>query len=76
MSKATIVANPPTLRSFAWSNSSPPSKKASPFTDAIARNKYLKAIRDGFISVIPIIIFSSIFCLVASVPNIWFVLGR
>ena len=31
-SKATIVANPPTLRSFAWSNSSPPSKKASPFS--------------------------------------------
>ena len=31
-SKATIVANPPTLRSFAWSNSSPPSKRASPFS--------------------------------------------
>ena len=45
--------------------------KGQPFFNAIARNKYLKAIRDGFISVIPIIIFSSIFCLVASVPNIW-----
>ena len=30
--KATIVANPPTLRSIAWSNSSPPSKRASPFS--------------------------------------------
>ena len=46
-------------------------EKGQPFFNAIARNKYLKAIRDGFISVIPIIIFSSIFCLVASVPNIW-----
>ena len=31
-SKATIVANPPTLRSIAWSNSSPSSKRASPFS--------------------------------------------
>lgn len=46
-------------------------EKGQPLFNAIARNKYLKAIRDGFISVIPIIIFSSIFCLVASVPNIW-----
>ncbi len=46
-------------------------EKGQPFFNAIARNKYLKAIRDGFISIIPIIIFSSIFCLVASVPNIW-----
>lgn len=36
-------------------------EKGQPFFNAIARNKYLKAIRDGFISVIPIIIFSSIF---------------
>ena len=34
-------------------------EKGQPFFNAIARNKYLKAIRDGFISVIPIIIFSS-----------------
>ena len=46
-------------------------EKGQPFFNAIARNKYLKSIRDGFISVIPIIIFSSIFCLVAAVPNIW-----
>ena len=46
-------------------------EKGQPFFNAIARNKYLKAIRDGFISVIPIIIFSSIFCLIAAVPNIW-----
>lgn len=29
---ATIVANPPTLRSIAWSNSSPSSKRANPFS--------------------------------------------
>ena len=46
-------------------------EKGQPFFNAIARNKYLKAIRDGFISVIPIIIASSIFCLVAAVPNAW-----
>lgn len=46
-------------------------EKGQPFFNAVARNKYLKAIRDGFISVIPIIIFSSIFCLIAAVPNIW-----
>ena len=46
-------------------------RRAKPFFNAIARNKYLKAIRDGFISVIPIIIFSSIFILVDAVPNVW-----
>ena len=46
-------------------------EKGRPLFDAIARNKYLKAIRDGFISVIPIIIFSSIFMLVSAVPNVW-----
>lgn len=44
-------------------------EKGKPFFNAIARNKYLKAIRDGFISVIPIIIFSSIFILVDAVPT-------
>ena len=46
-------------------------EKGKPFFNAIARNKYLKAIRDGFISVIPIIISSSIFILVDAVPNVW-----
>ena len=43
-------------------------EKGKPFFNAIARNKYLKAIRDGFISVMPIIIVSSIFLLVSAVP--------
>lgn len=46
-------------------------EKGKPFFNAIARNKYLKAIRDGFISVMPIVIFSSIFMLVSAVPNVW-----
>lgn len=41
-------------------------EKGKPFFNAIARNKYLKAIRDGFISVMPIIIVSSIFLLVSA----------
>lgn len=45
--------------------------KGKPFFDKLARNKYLKAIRDGFISAMPIVIFSSIFMLIAYVPNIW-----
>lgn len=46
-------------------------EKGTPFFSALARNKYLKSIRDGFISAMPIIIFSSIFLLVADVPAIW-----
>ena len=46
-------------------------QKGKPFFDQLARNKYLKAVKDGFISAMPIVIFSSIFLLVAYVPNIW-----
>lgn len=46
-------------------------QRGKPFFDRLARNKYLKAIRDGFISAMPIVIFSSIFLLIAYVPNIW-----
>lgn len=35
----------------------------------ISNNPYLRAIRDGFISLIPVILFSSIFLLIAFVPN-------
>ncbi len=46
-------------------------ERGKPFFDKVAANKYLKSIRDGFISVMPIVIFSSIFLLIAYVPNIW-----
>ena len=46
-------------------------QRGKPFFDQLARNRYLKAVKDGFISCMPIVIFSSIFLLVAYVPNIW-----
>ena len=46
-------------------------EKMRPYFDVIARNKYLKAIKDGFISAMPIVLFSSIFMLLAYVPNIF-----
>lgn len=46
-------------------------EKMKPFFEKISRNKYLRAIKDGFIAGMPIIIFSSIFMLIAYVPNIW-----
>ena len=42
-----------------------------PTFEKLSNNPYLRAIRDGFISLIPIILFSSIFLLVAYVPNIF-----
>lgn len=48
-----------------------PIEKMKPFFDKVARNKYLKAIKDGFISSMPIILFSSIFLLIAYVPNVF-----
>lgn len=46
-------------------------EKGKPFFEKISRNPYLRAIRDGFIAVMPVILFSSIFLLVAYVPNIF-----
>lgn len=46
-------------------------EKAQPFFKKLSANIYLQAVRDGFISLMPIIIFSSIFILISAVPNIW-----
>lgn len=46
-------------------------EKGEPFFEKISRNKYLRAIRDGFIAGMPVILFSSIFILIAYVPNAW-----
>lgn len=46
-------------------------EKAQPFFKKLSANIYLQAVRDGFISLMPIIIFSSLFILVSAVPNIW-----
>ena len=46
-------------------------EKAKPFFEKVSRNIYLRAIRDGFISAMPVVLFSSIFLLIAYVPNIF-----
>ena len=46
-------------------------EKRKPFFEKISRNIYLRAIRDGFIAGMPVILFSSIFILIAYVPNAW-----
>ncbi len=46
-------------------------EKAKPLFEKVSRNKYLKAIRDGFMSAMPVVLFSSIFMLIAYVPNIF-----
>ena len=46
-------------------------EKLKPFFEKVSNNKYLRAIRDGFVSCIPVILFSSLFILVASVPEIF-----
>ena len=46
-------------------------EKMKTYFDAIARNRYLKAIKEGFVSAMPIVLFSSIFMLLAYVPNIF-----
>lgn len=45
-------------------------EKMKPFFEKVSKNPYLRAIRDGFVSCIPVVLFSSIFILVACVPNI------
>lgn len=44
-------------------------EKGKPFFEKVSRNIYLGAIRDGFLAAMPVILFSSIFILVAAVPN-------
>ena len=46
-------------------------EKITPFFERLSRNKYMVAIKDGFMETMPIVIFSSIFLLVAYIPNIF-----
>lgn len=46
-------------------------EKGKPFFDKIAQNIYLGAIRDGFLTAMPAILFSSVFILAASIPEIF-----
>ncbi|MDT2749922.1 PTS lactose transporter subunit IIBC [Streptococcus parauberis] len=45
-------------------------EKGKPFFEKISRNIYLGAIRDGFLSAMPAILFSSIFILIAALPEV------
>lgn len=45
--------------------------RMKPFFEKISNNPYLRAIRDGFVSCLPVILFSSLFILVACIPEIW-----
>lgn len=44
-------------------------EKMKPFFEKLSRNIYLRSIRDGFIAGMPVVLFSSIFILIAFVPN-------
>lgn len=46
-------------------------EKGKPFFDKIAQNIYLGAVRDGFLTAMPAILFSSVFILAASIPEIF-----
>lgn len=46
-------------------------EKMKPFFEKISRNIYLRAIRDGFIAAIPVLLFSSVFTLIVNVPKIF-----
>ena len=45
--------------------------KMKPFFEKVSNNPYLRAIRDGFVSCLPVILFSSLFILIACIPEIW-----
>ncbi|MCO7127884.1 PTS transporter subunit EIIC [Sporolactobacillus shoreicorticis] len=46
-------------------------EKWQPAFKKLAANKYLSSIRDGFIALMPIVLFSSLFLLIANIPLIW-----
>lgn len=46
-------------------------EKMKPFFEKISRNIYLGAIRDGFLTAMPAILFSSIFIMIAAVPEVF-----
>ncbi|RLK63452.1 PTS lactose transporter subunit IIBC [Atopobacter sp. AH10] len=46
-------------------------EKAQPLFQKISRNRYLQAVKDGFVQNMPVVLFSSIFMLLANIPNIW-----
>ena len=45
--------------------------KITPTFEKISRNKYMVAIKDGFMETMPVVVFSSLFLLIAYIPNIF-----
>lgn len=45
-------------------------EKHQPFFEKISRNVYLQAIKDGFLGCMPIVLTSSIFLLIATLPGV------
>lgn len=46
-------------------------ERVQPFFEKVSRNKYLRAVKDGFIVTMPVTLVSSIFILISSVPNVF-----
>lgn len=46
-------------------------EKVTPTFEKISRNKYMVAIKDGFMETMPVVVFSSLFLLIAYIPNIF-----
>ena len=46
-------------------------EKRQPFFQKISRNIYLMAVKDGFLNAMPVILFSSIFILIAALPEVF-----
>lgn len=46
-------------------------EKGKPFFNKLAANPYLQAIKDGFLTAMPAILFSSIFILIAALPEVF-----
>lgn len=46
-------------------------EKGRPFFEKVSKNRYLRALMNGFVALMPVVIFSSIFMLIAFVPNVF-----
>lgn len=45
-------------------------EKGKPWFEKISRNRYLSAIRDGFLTAMPAILFASIFIMLSAIPEV------
>lgn len=45
-------------------------EKGQPYFDKVSKNIYLQAIKDGFLAAMPIILSSSVFLLISTLPGV------